>query len=252
MLPSPLHSQLLPHQSLSSSTPLSSISLSLSSHASYGQSVSLLLVLWLDQQATLLTLAWLLPFIRLTNKVESKQAHRYTYEANTHTHTDLFTALDIWRVSWVLSAICWCKKAAKPRAKKRVDVWCSAVDFHIFGWLLIHNKYSFLVNVIIKVSVLQSIVFIKTQQAANVVLSITSIYRLMSHEYNRNDSHTAWYQDFTFGKMEHLLGTSNLYWQYLSWCTVNIRRANAILSITCCICVPVFARSTTEGFWHFV
>lgn len=108
----PLRSIHLLHFSLHSLS-LSTISLSLSSHASSGQSLSLLPP-HLSQQASFFTLAWPLPFIRLTNKVESKHPHRYMHVCAHTIH--LFTASKIWVVSWVLPAICWTKKTGKRRA----------------------------------------------------------------------------------------------------------------------------------------
>lgn len=80
------------------SSPLSALtihpfppSLSLPSYASYGQTPPWLLLAadsQLSQQASLFTLAWPLPFIRLTNKVESKHPHSYTHP-HAHTHTRL-------------------------------------------------------------------------------------------------------------------------------------------------------------------
>lgn len=104
MLPSLLHSQRLLHQSPSSTllnlsvSPLCTLllppSLSLPRHSSL---LVLICLLWpisfcvvasaasqLSQQASLLfTLALLLPFIRLTNKVESKHSHRHAHECAT-------------------------------------------------------------------------------------------------------------------------------------------------------------------------
>lgn len=99
---------------------LSSISLSSSSYASYGQYLSLPLP-HRSQQASFFTLAWPLPFIRLTNKVESKLPHRYTHmHMHAQAHTNLFTVWKIWIVSWVLPAICWCKNIVKTKGIKRL------------------------------------------------------------------------------------------------------------------------------------
>lgn len=135
MLPSLLHSRHLPHQSLSSTllnlsaSPLSALTLSLSLSPLFlppcpqmPPMANLFLCCLLphpSQQASLFTLARPLLSIRLTNKVESKHPHGYTHvHAYTCVHTHLFKASQVWIVSWVLPAICWSKKIAKPRAQK--------------------------------------------------------------------------------------------------------------------------------------
>lgn len=119
-----------------------SISLSPSSYASHGQSLSvLLLLLHLSQQASLFTLARPLPFIRLTNKVESKHPHRYTHaHANMSTHILVYGFTDLDRSMAVGCHLLAYKKNKKKQGHEEVHVWRTAVDLSLFGLWPIHNK----------------------------------------------------------------------------------------------------------------
>lgn len=92
--------------------------LSLSSYASCGQYLSLLLP-HPCQQASLFTLAWPLPFIRMTNKVERKHTQY------THIKTLVYTAQQISILLWMLPALCWCKQRT---------VVASALLFTVICW----------------------------------------------------------------------------------------------------------------------
>lgn len=132
-----------------------SISPSPSSYASHGQSLSLLLLLLhLSQQASLFTLARPLPFIRLTNKVESKHPHRYTHaHANMSTHILVYGFTDLDRSMAVgCHLLAYKKNNNKTKGMRRhvcgAQQWISA--FLACGQSTIN---SFVVNVIMKVSV---------------------------------------------------------------------------------------------------